>query len=54
MKSSDDGAGFKYFGQLQRVDTNAWSRRVISDVITKDLKDLNIRKELGKSLPTNR
>ena len=53
----------RYFGHLQRMDTNIWSRRVNdyvvpgilprgrpqlrwSDVITTDLKGLNIRQEL--------
>ena len=51
----------RYFGHIQRMDTNVWPRKVNdymlpgslprghpqlygSDVITKDLKDLNIRK----------
>ena len=42
----------RYFGYLQRMDTNVWPRRINdyvewSDIITKDLKDLNIRKELA-------
>ena len=31
---------------LRRMDKNVWTRRV-NDVITEDLKDLNIRKKLG-------
>ena len=54
----------RYFGHLQRLDTNVWLRRVNdyvlpsilskghpqlhwSHVITKDLKDFNIKKELA-------